>query len=126
MIDLHKLRQVMKELAKEQGEFTLFGLFLREGAPDTWDLVVSAPWLEKGKLKALGEFTKKLSSVFEQGELLKLSRIASVNRDDPVLDAVLRAVQVDDGPVVVRDCNFFGLEIKEAHILRAKQPSGVM
>ncbi len=122
MIDIEKLRQVMRDIANEKGEFTLFGLFLREEAPDKWDLVVSAPWLEEGKLKALGQFVEKLSSSVGKEELLSLSRIAAINHDDPVLDAILKVVSVENGPVLVRNSNFFGLEIREAHILRAKRP----
>lgn len=120
MIDIGKLRQVMLELTREKGDFTLFGLFLREEAPDKWDLVVSAPWLEEGKLKALGELTKRLSSVIGEQEVLSLSRIVTVNRENPVLNAILAAIQVDNGLVVIQNSYFSGIEIKEAHILRAK------
>lgn len=123
MIDLGKLREVMNDVSKDRGPFTLFGLFLRDEAPDKWDLVISAPWLEEGKMKALGEFVEKLSSALGEQEVLSLSRIVTVSRDDPGLQAILRAVQVEDGPVLVRDSNFFGLQIKEAHILRAKRPA---
>lgn len=122
MIELEKLRKVMKELAEERGEFTLFGLFLREESPDKWDLVLSAPWLEEGKLKALGEFVERLSSVIGEEGVLTLSRIVTLNRNDPTLNAILKALQIDDGSVLVRDSDFFGVQIKEAHVLRAKRP----
>jgi hypothetical protein len=57
MISISKLRKAMRDIAAKKGEFTFFGLLRRADAPGTWDLVVSAPWLGKGKLKALGEFT---------------------------------------------------------------------
>lgn len=121
MIEIEKLRQVMDQVSAEKGDFTLFGLFLREESPDKWDLVVSAPWLEEGKLKALAEFVEKLSSIVGQEEVLSLSRIVTLNHDDPSLDAVLRVVKVEDRPMEFRNNNLFGLEIKHAYILRAKQ-----
>ncbi len=51
----------MDEIARKKGEFTLFALLMRADAPGTWDLVVSAPWLESGKLKATGEFVRLLA-----------------------------------------------------------------
>lgn len=122
MVDVERLRQVMRELAAEKGDFTLFGLFLREEAPDKWDLVISSSWLEEGKLKALEEFVEKLASTIGEDEMLKFSRIVTVSHDDPNLDAILRAVSIDDGLMEVRESSFFGLPIKHAYILRSKRP----
>lgn len=121
MIQTDKLRQVMEELSAEKGEFALFGLFLREEAQDKWDLVISAPWLEEGKLKALGEFVQKAASIVGEQELLALSRIITLNHDDPNLDAILDAVEVEETPLELWNTSFFGLEIKHAYILRAKR-----
>jgi len=87
----------MKDISAEKGEFVLFGLFLREEAPDKWDLVISAPWLAAGKLKALGEFVEKATTIVGKQELLALSRIVTLNHDDPNLEAILKTVQVDNG-----------------------------
>ena len=82
-IDLEKLRLVMDEVTEEKGPFTLFGLFLREDAPNKWDLVVSAPWLEHGKLKALGEFAEKLAVGVGEQAVMELSRIVTVSQRGP-------------------------------------------
>ncbi len=121
MIHINKLRRVMEEVSAEKGEFTLFGLFLREEAQDKWDLVVSAPWLEEGKLKALGEFVERAASIVGEEELLSLSRIVTLNHDDPNLRKILETVQVEDSPLELWNTSFFGLEIKHAYVLRAKK-----
>jgi hypothetical protein len=121
MILINKLRRVMEEVSAEKGEFTLFGLFLREEAQDKWDLVVSAQWLEEGKLKALSEFVEKTASIIGEEDFLLLSRIVTLNHDDPNLKRILETVQVDGNPLELRDTNFFGVEIKRAYILRAKK-----
>lgn len=120
MIKTEKLRQVMDQVSAEKGDFTLFGLFLSEDSPDKWDLVVSAPWLEAGKLKALSEFVEKLAAIVGQEEVLSLSKIVTLNHDNPSLNAILRTVRVEDQPVELQNGNLFGLEIKRAYILRAK------
>ena len=121
MIQIEKFRRVMEEVSAERGEFVFFGLFLREEAPGTWDVVISAPWLGAGKLKTLGEFVEKVTAIVGKQELLTLSRIVTLNHDDPNLEAVLKAVQVDNGPLELWHPDFFGLDIKHAYILRAKQ-----
>jgi hypothetical protein len=120
MISTTKLRKAMRRIAAKKGDFTLFGLFMRADAPGTWDLVVSAPWLEGGKLKALGEFTELLSKSIGEQSLRQFSRIVTLNQHDPALTAVVSAFSVDDGELRVQHSNLFGLEIEEAIIIRAK------
>lgn len=121
MIATETLRAAMHGISQEKGEFTLFGLFMRPDAPGTWDLVVSAAWLEEGKLAGLSDFMEILSRYLTEDELKQLSRVVTVKEGDPALDAVLRAVSVEDGDVRVQHSNFFGLEIEDALILRAKR-----
>jgi hypothetical protein len=120
MISTTKLRKAMRQIAAKKGDFTLFGLFMRADAPGTWDLVVSAPWLEGGKLKALREFTELLSKSIGEQSLRQFSRIVTLNQRDPALTAVVSAFSVDDGELRVQHSNLFGLEIEEAIIIRAK------
>ena len=121
MIQTEKFRRVMEDVSAERGEFVLFGLFLREEAPDKWDLVISAPWLEADKLKALREFVEKATPIVGNEGLLALSRIVTLSPDDPNLETMLQAVQVDNDPLELCNFDFFGLDIKHAYILRAKQ-----
>ena len=122
MIQIEKFRRVMQDISAERGEFVLFGLFLREEAPDKWDLVISAPWIEADKLKALREFIEKATPIVGNEGLLALSRIVTLSPDDPNLETMLQAVQVDNGPLELWHPDFFGLDIKHAYILRAKRP----
>lgn len=122
MIKLELLRKVMNEISAEKGEFTLFGLFLREDSMDKWDLVVSAPWLQKDKLKGLGEFVEKMSSITGEKEFLNLSRIVTLNQDDPSLAAIIKAATINDGLAEMHGANLFGLAIKQAYILHSKRP----
>lgn len=121
MISTTKLRKAMREISAKKGEFTLFGLFMRADAPGTWDLVVSAPWLEPGKLRTLSEFTRLLSESVGEQSLRQFSRIVTLRQQDRALKAVLSAFSVDDGEIRVQRSNLFGLEIEDAIILRAKR-----
>jgi hypothetical protein len=121
MIPTNKLKKAMRDIASKKGQFTLFGLFMRADAPGQWDLVVSAPWLEQGKLKALSEFTALLSDSIGEKSLKEFSRIVTLKSGDPALKAVTAAFSVDDGEVRVQRSNLFGLEIEDAIILRAKR-----
>ena len=77
---------------------------------------------DNGKSKPnLREFVEKATPIVGSQGLLALSRIVTLSPDDPNLDALLHAVQVDNGPLELWHPDFFGLDIKHAHILRAKR-----
>ena len=120
MISINKLRKAMQEIAAKKGDFALFGLFMRSDAPGTWDLVVSAPWLEQGNLKSLGEFTELLSNEMGEQSLRQFSRIVTLKPSDPAVTAVVSAFSIDDGELRVQHSNLFGLDIEDAIIMRAK------
>ena len=124
MISTKKLRKAMHDIAAKRGEFTLFALFMRaDSSVGLWDLVVSAPWLETGNLKALREFIEVLSKSLGESNLRDVSRVETVGDDDPTLSLILSRFPVEDGELRVSKLRLFGLEIEDAIILRAKRPA---
>ena len=95
---------------------------MRSDSPGTWDLVVSAPWLEDGKLKATSQLVELLSDSIGESALHEFSRIATVGTDSPAVTFILANLPVDDGELRVRSTELFGLQIDEAIIFRAKKP----
>src|ERR1041385_2376452 len=123
MISVPALRKAMHEISSKKGPFTLFGLFMRSDAPGTWDLVVSAPWLEEGKLRALSQFVELLTDSIGEQAFRDFSRVQTVGEENPALRKILTAFSVDDGEVRVSKSHLFGLEIEDAIILRARRPN---
>ena len=122
MIKTEKLQEFMKRVEAQKGRFTLFGIFMREDSPAQWDLVLAAPWLENGKLKALGEFVEQMSKTFGQDEVMYFSRIVTLNHDDPALRAILSEIASLRKPLEKQGHDLFGLPIEHAVILRASEP----
>jgi hypothetical protein len=118
---VEKLVAMEREISEERGTFALFALFLREDALDKWDLVASAPWLEEDKKESLAYLSDRLRSHLTHEELLSFSRIVLIDRDNPFLEAIRRAVSQEHGIVEVKDSNFFGLEISHAYIITSKR-----
>jgi len=113
-----KLALLEREVSDEKGEFSLFGLFLREDAQDEdkWDLLVSALWLDADKKKGLSYLAKEIQERLEPDELLSISRIVVLERGNPILEAIHKTVNVKHGKVEVKDSNFFGVQITQACI----------
>ena len=120
MIAIDRLRKAMRDIAAQKGDFTLFALLMRSDAPGTWDLVVAAPWLKKGKLKAISELTELLAQSIGEQSLLQFARIATIDELDPRLKAIVSKFSVDHGHIGIRSSDLFGLDIEEAIIMRAK------
>ncbi|MCL5280411.1 MAG: hypothetical protein M1376_10950 [Planctomycetes bacterium] len=118
---IEKLVQVEREMATEKGRLLVFALFLREDAPDLWDVIVAAPWVTPDKSGSLQYISSKLSSALAPDELTKLSRIVLIEPDSPALSALQKAVHVEHGTAEIRDGNFFGLPIKHAYLITSRR-----
>lgn len=115
-----KLQTVEQQISAEKGSFLLFALFLREDAPNLWDLLVSAPWIEADKGQALRYIVPKLKAVASKEELGKLSRVAIIEKGQPALSAIQMAFHVEHGLVEVQSSVFFSLQIKHAYIITSR------
>ena len=114
---VEKLKQKEQTMAHAKGPFDLFALFLREDAPDKWDLVVAAKWIEENKQEGLKCISTALQESLTRNELLKLSRIAIIDENNPALEAFQRAIHVEHGMAEIKDSNLFGLQIKHAYLI---------
>jgi len=115
-----KLVEAEREMASEKGQFLLFALFLREDAPDLWDVVVAAPWVTKSKAGSLKYISRKLRLALNPNELVKLSRIVLIDRDNPGLAALQQAIDVEHDTTEIKDSNFFGIQIRHAYLITSR------
>lgn len=115
---LDKLSLLEREVSGRKGEFSLFGVFLREDAQDKnkWDLLAAAPWLEADKGKGLAYLAKQIRKQLTPDEMLSISRIVILEKGNPILEAIHKVVNVKHGNVEVKNSNFYGVEITHACI----------
>ena len=121
---VNKLLVLEREISSQRGDFALFALFLREDVPDKWDLVVAAPWFGADDRKTLDYLSQKIRSRLKPQELLTISRIVVVGPSDPSVKAIQRVLSVEHGAAEFKNCNFFGLQIKQAYIITSKRAAG--
>jgi hypothetical protein len=122
MIKHDKLIALLNEMTAEKGELTLFGLFLREDAPNVWDLVVAAPWIEKNRSKALDYIVEKIKAHLAFPELLSLSKVVILESNNPLLRAILDAIPPGKKQAEWQNVTFINLELARAYIFKAKRP----
>ena len=123
MITNERLRQAMREISRKKGDFTLFAKVRRADALGSWDLLVSAPWLEHGTLKATSEFVELLADVVGESSLREFARIATVGADHPAVKLLVESLGLADGGERIQRTDLFGVAVEEAIVFRAKKPS---
>lgn len=115
------LQKIERSLSEEKGMFNLFALFLLENGAGKWDLLVAAPWTEKNKGVALKRVATKVQKTLSTKDLLKLARVVIIDQDNPGLADVQRAVHAEHGDIELRDRNFFGLDVRHAHVITCRR-----
>jgi hypothetical protein len=118
---IEKIQRVEKSLSKSKGQFELFALFLREDSPDKWDLLISAEWARANKKASINTIIEELRKELSDQELLMLSRIIILDKDDAALKAIHQAMRVEHGLAEISDSNFSGLAIKHAYLITSQR-----
>lgn len=118
---VEKLQNVEKSLSESKGQFELFALFLREDSPNKWDLLISADWARGDKKASINIIVEEIRKVLSDQELLMLSRLIILDKNEPALKAIHKAMHVEHGLAEISDSNFFGLPIKHAYLITSRR-----
>lgn len=116
-----KFRSLESRIAAQKGSFVLFALFMREDAPDRWDLIVSAPWIGEDKRSIVDYLVGEIKSTLGEQVLTDLSRIVVADPHDARVHAFNALIQIEHGGVEVTDSHIFGLPVKHAYIITSKR-----
>jgi len=116
-----KLQKVELELSNSKGPFELFALFLREDAPNKWDLLISADWAKGDKKSSINLIIQEIKKVLSDQEMLMLSRIIILDKDNAAMKAFHGAMNVEHGLAEISDSKFLGLAIKHAYLITSQR-----
>jgi hypothetical protein len=117
-----KLHEIETEISHERGDVFLFAIFLPEGALNKWDLLISAPWVTHGAKDAIEYVAEKLQRRFKPREMLTFARVAPIPPDHPSLLDLAERHHIEHGDLELSNFDFFGIDIKRAHIITLNRP----
>ncbi|MCP4116430.1 MAG: hypothetical protein GY737_13670 [Desulfobacteraceae bacterium] len=120
---IKKFQNVEKKLSDTKGKFDLFALFLREDSPNKWDLLISADWARADKKASINIVAEEIRKELSDQELLMLSRLIILDKDDATQKAIQEARQVEHGLAEISDSDFLGLAIKHAYLITSRKES---
>lgn len=120
---VEKLRRVEMRIARERGPVNLFAWFLRDGAPDRWDLMVAAPWAtrqERGD--AMEYIVEQLKKELADRDMVYISQIAVIPNDFEDLEELYEEHPVEHGKVIMRNFDFGLQSVRKAYIITCRAP----
>lgn len=106
------LRRIEREIAREKGPFTLFAALRFEGRQH-WNILASAPWMDAGRLDAMGYIAERLQALPIES-LLDVSGVDVLPTGDP---RVVRLLRGDMAPSDV-----LGDSVAQAYVLTPGAP----
>ena len=118
-------REAERQISRDRGDFTLFGLFERLDIHGKYDCVVSAPWLKEDGASTNLIFDLVRASIGNDKWLSKIGGLFIVPQNGPFAAAVQEALP--NGPVQhgrTRITNFFydGEIIRDAVVITSVEP----
>lgn len=117
---IKKLTEVEKDIAREKGGFTLFGLFHREGAlSDKWDLVAAAPWFGENTYEETKYIVSKMKPKLTTEEMIMVSRIVLLDPNEPFVKEMADRIKRKRGVAEVSNYLFNGMMIERGHVITA-------
>ena len=116
-----KLRRVAEKIDREKGPLFLLGMFFREDAPPTWDLIVAAVGLRPDNLPDLDYVSRILGAALSGNEITTLSRMLIFEPGKPPVTSLLEEIDGREGHVDL--FSPFGGSTLHAYIIRAGKPS---
>lgn len=122
---VEKLQKAEAMMTGEKGAFDLFALFLREDAPNKWDLMIAADWIDQDKADAIKYVAGKVQDVLSKEELLSLSRIVIIEESNSDLTAFQETYTVEHGSTEIQNCNLFGQQINHAYLITSKRRNSI-
>jgi hypothetical protein len=118
---LYALQKLELEISAKKGPLTLFGVFRRESSVRTWDLILSAPWMDDHDLPYLRRFAKMLAGEVGSAGMSMLSRLDGLHTKDPFVVAVRRVIPpLKHGCAMLQKGEYGGVEFSMGFVITSK------
>ena len=115
-----------REFSEEHGPFAFFGFvltayddYLQSG--NDWIVTASAPWSTSYKNSTREAFSKGISNILDIEEWWKRPRSRLLLPDDPDLDPLYEALEIQHDLVELIDVELFGKEVRRAYIITCQR-----
>ncbi|NHZ97898.1 hypothetical protein [Massilia sp. CCM 8734] len=118
---MDKLALIEREISKEKGELTFFGLLKQWSPTESWNLVVSSSWSDRdGHPDAINYIVDKYYAVCDDSERVLIASVVIVDTDDDDLEDLLDAYDVEHGMLKTRKKRYFDEEFERGYIFTCK------
>lgn len=109
-------RAAEKKVAEERGDFSLFGLFETEDAPNSWDLVAAAPWLDASSHR-IRDLIDAISTYFSVKDWKRISAAFPMTTDSDFTRAITRKYHLEHQVEEIGNTYVNGVYISHAFLI---------
>ena len=111
-----KFCEVEREVARQRGAFTLFGLFELEEMPGNWDIVAAAPWLDISS-KRIHTLVDALDAVFSVKDWKIIATVVPMEQEADFVQAITRKYRLEHQVEEIGNTYVNGLYISHAFLI---------
>lgn len=114
-----KLRRLERSLAERKGPFELFALFLRDGAPGVWDIVVAAKWLDADRSAGRTMICQRVQKLLGR-DVTKIARVVVLPTTSPSVAAIAAGRRMEHGLEEVGCSTVVGMDMRGAFYVTSR------
>lgn len=115
-----KFKTIESRINEIFGEFCLFALFLPDERPSKWDLVVSAPWLNRSDIDKMRGISEILNEELGD-EIVKLSRVVVLEPKSDFVQELNKRIRIEKSIKEYINEDFLDISMKYAFIFTSKK-----
>lgn len=120
---IKNLTSTEQDLSDKYGDFSLFAACFREDTiMDTWDLVVSAPWLSSDTMDSYALILDGVDRNMEKDEIFDLHALPILTPDDfRILEIHDEYGEFEHGFIDLGRCQLFDMDMERVYIITSKR-----
>ncbi len=120
---MESVRGAEGTMAREYGEFILFGLFQTEETAGKWDVVVSAPWLTTNRM-GIQRVVDGLSAFLAPGNWSQIGGVVPLPPDSEFVRTAARIFRVEHKVSETSSFNIGDVQVIRAVVITAGKEAG--
>jgi len=99
---IEKFQKIVTDISTNKGTLNLFALSYRENDSQTFDLLISARWINIDDFNFLKYIENLLKEELDSNDILKISRIVLLDPEETSVKAITNCFYINEGNLTIQ------------------------
>jgi len=99
---IEKFQKIVTDISTNKGTLNLFALSYRENDSQTFDLLISARWINIDDFNFLKYIENLLKQELDSNDILKISRIVLLDPEETSVKAITNCFYINEGNLTIQ------------------------